>query len=60
MNRHAVLPQHCCGHRTRREAHDLRFDALLRHARENGHEQRLLQARGDGRRAHDMQNAYLS
>ena len=60
MNRHAVLPQHCGRHRTRREAHDLCFDALLRHAREDGHEQRLLQARSDGRRAHDMQNAYLS
>ena len=60
VNRHAVLAQHCAGHRAGREADDLRFDALLRHAREQRHEQRLLQARCDGRRAHDMQYAYLS
>jgi hypothetical protein len=60
VNGHAVLAQHRSRRSARRQAHDLRLDARLRHARQHGHEQRLLEGGRRAAFAHDVQHAQLS
>jgi hypothetical protein len=60
VHRHAILAQHCRRHDVRGETRDLRLHARLRHARQQRHEQRLLERPSEGARAHDVQHSKLS